>query len=73
MKCLSFRVARTYSEPEAHGRQATLIVASALMLIVLALCVSLRRPALVHVLRWLDLRARPAIAIGTASSLRRRP
>jgi L,D-peptidoglycan transpeptidase YkuD (ErfK/YbiS/YcfS/YnhG family) len=33
-------------------------------------CVSLRGPALVHVLRWLDLDASPQIAIGTTRSLR---
>ena len=33
-------------------------------------CVSLRRPALVHVLRWLDLDSAPQIAIGTTRSLR---
>ena len=33
-------------------------------------CVSLHRPALVHVLRWLDPGAGPQIAIGTAASLR---
>lgn len=33
-------------------------------------CISLRRPALVHVLRWLDPGARPQIATGTAASLR---
>jgi hypothetical protein len=33
-------------------------------------CISLRRSALVHVLRWLDPDARPQIAIGTAASLR---
>jgi L,D-peptidoglycan transpeptidase YkuD (ErfK/YbiS/YcfS/YnhG family) len=34
-------------------------------------CISLRRSALVHVLRWLDPDARPQIAIGTGA-LRRR-
>jgi L,D-peptidoglycan transpeptidase YkuD (ErfK/YbiS/YcfS/YnhG family) len=33
-------------------------------------CISLRRPALLHVLRWLDPRALPQIAIGTSSSIR---
>ena len=33
-------------------------------------CVSLRRPALVYVLRWLDLDSAPQIAIGTTGSLR---
>ena len=33
-------------------------------------CISLRRPALVHVLRWLDSDAMPQIAIGTGGSLR---
>jgi L,D-peptidoglycan transpeptidase YkuD (ErfK/YbiS/YcfS/YnhG family) len=33
-------------------------------------CISLRRPALVHVLRWLKSDALPQIAIGTTSSLR---
>lgn len=33
-------------------------------------CISLRRPALVHVLRWLDPHALPQIAIGTTDSLR---
>jgi L,D-peptidoglycan transpeptidase YkuD (ErfK/YbiS/YcfS/YnhG family) len=35
-------------------------------------CVSLRRPALIRVLRWLDPDARPQIAIGIAGSLQRR-
>jgi L,D-peptidoglycan transpeptidase YkuD (ErfK/YbiS/YcfS/YnhG family) len=33
-------------------------------------CISLRRAALVHVLRWLDPQALPQIAVGTAASLR---
>jgi hypothetical protein len=33
-------------------------------------CISLHRPALVHVLRWLDPHALPQIAIGTTGSLR---
>jgi L,D-peptidoglycan transpeptidase YkuD (ErfK/YbiS/YcfS/YnhG family) len=33
-------------------------------------CISLRRAALVHVLRWLDPQALPQIAVGTAVSLR---
>jgi len=33
-------------------------------------CISLRRPALLHVLRWLEPSALPQIAIGTTSSLR---
>lgn len=33
-------------------------------------CISLRRPALIHVLRWLRPSASPSIAIGTTSSLR---
>jgi L,D-peptidoglycan transpeptidase YkuD (ErfK/YbiS/YcfS/YnhG family) len=33
-------------------------------------CISLRRPALIHVLRWLEPNAHPQIAIGTTSSLR---
>ncbi|HVD43328.1 MAG TPA: hypothetical protein VNB58_06465 [Gaiellaceae bacterium] len=33
-------------------------------------CVSLRRPALVHLLRWFDPDALPQIAIGTTGSLR---
>jgi L,D-peptidoglycan transpeptidase YkuD (ErfK/YbiS/YcfS/YnhG family) len=35
-------------------------------------CISLRRPALVRVLRWLDPEALPQIAIGTKASLRLR-
>jgi len=35
-------------------------------------CISLRRPALVHVLRWLDPGAQPQIAIGAKGSLRHR-
>jgi L,D-peptidoglycan transpeptidase YkuD (ErfK/YbiS/YcfS/YnhG family) len=33
-------------------------------------CISLRRPALIHVLRWLDPEALPQIAIGATGSLR---
>jgi L,D-peptidoglycan transpeptidase YkuD (ErfK/YbiS/YcfS/YnhG family) len=33
-------------------------------------CISLRRPALIHVLRWLDPDALPQIAIGATGSLR---
>jgi len=33
-------------------------------------CISVRRPALIHVLRWLDPDALPQIAIGAAGSLR---
>ena len=33
-------------------------------------CVSLRRPALLHLLRWFDLDTLPQIAIGTTGSLR---
>jgi L,D-peptidoglycan transpeptidase YkuD (ErfK/YbiS/YcfS/YnhG family) len=33
-------------------------------------CISLRRPALIHVLRWLDPDAQPQIAIGATGSLR---
>jgi L,D-peptidoglycan transpeptidase YkuD (ErfK/YbiS/YcfS/YnhG family) len=33
-------------------------------------CISLRRPALIHVLRWLDPNALPQIAIGATGSLR---
>jgi len=33
-------------------------------------CISLRRPALIHVLRWLDPDALPEIAIGATGSLR---
>ena len=33
-------------------------------------CISLRRPALIHVLRWLEPNALPQIAIGATGSLR---